>query len=127
MSNAVLDASVLLALLNEETGSDKVERYIPGAVINAVNLSEVIGKLAESGMPENDIHEVIAMLALQVIPFDAILSFKAGFLRPATRDMGLSLGDRACLATGMLMDLPVITSDTIWRDSGLPVTVILIR
>jgi ribonuclease VapC len=127
MSNAVLDASALLALLNEETGSDKVERYIPGAIINAVNLSEVIGKLAESGMPEDDIHEVVATLALHVIPFDTILSFKAEFLRPITRDMGLSLGDRACLATGMLMNLPVITSDKIWRDTGLPVNVILIR
>ncbi len=61
------------------------------------------------------------------LPFDTILSFKAGFLCPITRDMGLSLGDRACLATGMLMNLPVITSDKIWRDTGLPVTVILIR
>ncbi len=52
---------------------------------------------------------------------------KAGCLRPATRDMGLSLGDRACLSTGILMNLPVITSDKIWRDTGLPVTVILIR
>lgn len=127
MSNAVLDASALLALLNEETGSEIVERYIPGALINAVNLSEVIGKLAESGMPENDIHEVVAMLALQVIPFDTVLSFKAGFLRPGTKNIGLSLGDRACLATGMLMNLPVITSDKVWRDSGLPVTVHLIR
>jgi PIN domain nuclease of toxin-antitoxin system len=63
MSNAVLDASALLAVLNEETGAERVERYIPGAIINAVNLSEVIGKLAESGMPENDIHEVVAMLS----------------------------------------------------------------
>lgn len=127
MNNAVLDASALLALLNEETGADKVARFIPGAVVNAVNLSEVVGKLAECGMPEDAIQEVVAILALRIIPFDATLSMKTGLLRPATREMGLSLGDRACLATGMLMNLPVVTSDKIWRDAELLAKVILIR
>lgn len=127
MNEAVLDASALLALLNDEPGADQVAHYIPGAVINAVNLSEVIGKLAESGMPEEEIHEVVGLTGLQVVPFDANLAHKAGRLRPVTRKIGLSLGDHACLATGMLMSLPVITSDRIWRDCDLPVTVVLIR
>jgi PIN domain nuclease of toxin-antitoxin system len=78
-------------------------------------------------MPEGEIHEVIVLLGLRVVPLDANLSHKAGLLRPVTNKMGLSLGDRACLATGIRMNLPVITSDKIWRDCGLPVTIVLIR
>ncbi|MBA3425206.1 MAG: PIN domain-containing protein, partial [Rubrobacter sp.] len=47
MSEVVLDASALLALLNREPGHEEVARIVPDAAISAVNLSEVAAKLAE--------------------------------------------------------------------------------
>lgn len=127
MSNVVLDASALLALLNNETGADKVAEFIPGAVINAVNLSEVAAKLSENGMPEEAIREAIDILDLKVVPFDTDLSYKTGMLRLATKEKGLSLGDRACLASGLIMNLPVLTCDKIWKELNLSADIRVIR
>ena len=97
VSNAVLDASALLALLQDEPGSDRVLESLPGALVCSVNLSEVVAKLTELGMPEPDIRVALS-LGLEVVAFDEALAYSAGALRPATRPAGLSLGDRACLA-----------------------------
>ena len=46
----VLDASAVLALLQDEPGSDLVEDAIDGgAVISAVNLAEVVTKMVDAG------------------------------------------------------------------------------
>ncbi|MCP4353926.1 MAG: type II toxin-antitoxin system VapC family toxin [Desulfobacterales bacterium] len=127
MNNVILDVSALLALLNEETGADKVARFIPGAVINTVNLSEIIAKLAENGMPEDAVRGAIDMLDLKVMPFDTDLSYKTGILRLSTKDKGLSLGDRACLASGLIMNLPVLTCDKIWQELDLSLDIRIIR
>ncbi len=127
MSDVVLDASALLAILNEETGADKVAPFIPGASINTVNFSEVIAKLAENGMPENAIREALNVLGLKILPFDEKLSYETGLLRPTTKDKGLSLGDRACLASGLEMNFPVITADRNWQHLGLSLEIRFIR
>jgi PIN domain nuclease of toxin-antitoxin system len=46
-TKSVLDASALLVLLNDEPGAAEVTRYLPGAAISAVNLSEAISKLMD--------------------------------------------------------------------------------
>ena len=46
----VLDASAVLTLLQDEAGADEVEDAIDnGAVISAVNLAEVLGKMVDAG------------------------------------------------------------------------------
>ena len=45
----VLDASALLALLLAEPGAARVAALLPDATVSAVNLSEVVAKLAEHG------------------------------------------------------------------------------
>ena len=127
MSNVVLDASALLTLLNDEPGAEEVARNVPGAAISSVNLSEVVAKLADNGMPEDAIREAIGVLGLTTLPFDERLSYRAGLLRPETRERGLSLGDRACLATGLEMKAPVITADRLWKGIELPLEIRLIR
>ncbi len=67
MSKVILDASALLALLNDEPGADEVAQYIPGAPISTVNLSEAVAKSADSGMPEDAIREAIGILELIVV------------------------------------------------------------
>jgi PIN domain nuclease of toxin-antitoxin system len=127
VSEVVLDASALLALLNREPGHEEVAEVIGDAVISAVNLSEVAAKLADRGMPGEAIREALAGLALETHDFDQELAFQAGFLHPLTRSRGLSLGDRACLALGQRLNLPVFTTDRIWEELDLGVEVRLAR
>lgn len=98
MSKYVLDASALLALLNAEEGAESVEQFLPDAMISTVNFAEVVGRLSAVGMPENEIREVISILALEIVPLDDEGAFDAEFLYPQTKTPGLSLRDRACLA-----------------------------
>lgn len=127
MNETVLDATAVLALLQNEPGSERVAALLPTAVISTVNLAEVVGKLAEAGMPEATIQTVLAELGLRTIPFDEALAFRAGLLRPATSDYGLSLGDRACLALAQHLHRPVLTADRTWKTLKLDVVVHLIR
>ena len=123
----VLDASAVLTILNEEPGMTVVVEVLPLAVIGAVNISEAVAKLADGGMPGPEIQEAIGGLRLDVVPFDAELALAAGLLRPLTRLAGLSLGDRACLALGMRLHVPVLTADRSWAGLDLDVEVRLLR
>ena len=127
MSEVVLDASALLALLNREPGHEEIAEVIRDAAISAVNLSEVAAKLADRGMPGEAIREALEGLALEIHDFNQELAFQAGFLHPLTRSKGLSLGDRACLALGQQLNLPVLTTDWIWEELDLGVEVRLVR
>ena len=127
MSEVVLDGSALLALLNREPGAEEVEKTIPGAAIGAVNLSEVVAKLAERGMPEEAIRLALSGIELAVAPFDVPLAYHAGLLRAATRSLGLSFGDRACVALGRQLGVPVLTADRRWRELSVGVTIRVIR
>ncbi len=123
----VLGASALLTLLNREPGHEEVAGTIPHAAISAVNLSEVVAKLAENGMPEEQIREALEGLALEVHGFERELAYETGLLRPATRSSGLSLGDRACLALGIRLELTVMTTDRAWGKLDTKVKIRLAR
>lgn len=127
VSSVVLDASAILALLNAEPGADEVEAALPGAVVCAVNFSEVVGKLADLGMPEDALHQALDSLALDIVPFDEEQAYTAGMLRPLTASIGLSLGDRACLALAKQMNLPAVTADRSWVTLRLGIQVRSIR
>ncbi|MEK6410102.1 MAG: type II toxin-antitoxin system VapC family toxin [Acidobacteriota bacterium] len=114
MSSFVLDASALLALLNEEAGKDVVEEAIGDCSISAVNYCEVIGKLIDAGVPDDDARHTVDLLNIEIVSFDAKLAFQAASLRLATRRFGLSLGDRCCLALGIARKATVLTSERNW-------------
>ncbi len=126
MPKVVLDASALLALLNGEPGADIVAETLPEAAVSAVNISEVVAKLAEAGMPEEALREALQGLLLNVIPFDLAQAYVAGLLRPSTKGMGLSLGDRSCLSLARVLGLPALTADRTWEllSAGIEVRVI---
>jgi len=124
---AVLDASALLALLQDEPGGTQVEPFLPGAAMSTVNLAEVVGKLSEAGMPEESIRTAVAPLGLEIVPFDEDLSYQTGLLYPLTYQHGLSLGDQACLALGLRLNHPVITADRTWSALKLKIQVRVIR
>jgi PIN domain nuclease of toxin-antitoxin system len=127
MSEVVLDASAILALLNKEPGSDEVLKCIGKAAMSTVNLSEVIAKLADAGIPKEDIRQIISHLNLEVIDFNEEQALKAGILRPITKSIGLSFGDRACLALGIILNQPVLTTDRLWVSINVGVEVRLLR
>jgi ribonuclease VapC len=127
VNSGVLDASALLAVLNHEPGFEVASVYLQTAVISSVNLSEVVGRLAAAGMPEPEIREAIQLLALDIISLDEEQAFRTGLLQPSTREQGLSLGDRACLALAQLLDAPAVTADRAWSALGNDYDVRLIR
>ena len=127
MSEVVVDASAILALLNQETGSEEVLRFIGKAAISTVNLSEVIAKLADAGIPEEDIRQILSNLNLEVIDFNEEQALKAGMLRPNTKSIGLSFGDRACLALAIFLNQPVLTTDRLWGSINVGVEVRVVR
>lgn len=127
MSKYVLDASALLALLNAEPGAETVSEAIADAVISAVNLSEVVARLCEEGMPAAVVRQTLSLLSLEVAAFDEAQAYQAGDLRAATRSAGLSLGDQACLGLADKLGAPALTADRTWLQLSLGVQVQLIR
>ena len=112
---AVFDTSVVLAILNEEEGADMGEKYMSQALISVVNLAEVITVLARRST-ESSIRTQIRPFEKKATHYDPSLALQTGLLIRHTKDYGLSLGDRACLATAMAHKLPVLTADRIWKE-----------
>jgi ribonuclease VapC len=112
----VLDASALLCLLKGEEGAERVLMAMPRAWVSAVNLSEVYAKLADAGGSEARIVQAIGGLHLRVEPFDDAQARRAGMLRPLTKSLGLSLGDRACLALAQHRNAIALTTDRAWAE-----------
>jgi PIN domain nuclease of toxin-antitoxin system len=127
VSEVVVDASAVLALLNQETGSEEILQLIDNAAISSVNLSEVIAKLAEAGIPEEEIRQILLHLNLEVILFNEEQALRAGMMRPATKSIGLSFGDRACLALGVILNQPVITTDRLWSNLNIGIEIRVVR
>ena len=123
----LLDASALLAYLQRELGFEAVREALrEGAAISAVNLAEVAGKLIDT--VADPLALVMRLLALgpEALPLTLDAARRVGALDPLTRPLGLSLGDRACLAAGRVRGLAVLTADRTWAgvDLGVPVEVI---
>jgi PIN domain nuclease of toxin-antitoxin system len=123
----VLDASAVLAVIQDEAGSERVEPHLRTAAINAVNLAEVVTKLQEHGFTDAEIGEMLQLLDLDVHPFDAPMAIAAGLLRSATRRAGLSLGDRACLAFAIGTRATVLTTDRAWATLDIGVAIECVR
>lgn len=116
MSIFVYDASALLAVIFDEPGSNIVMDCLakPGGEASAVNWSEIGAKLAERGLSVADISTELATFGLDIVPFDEDQAHVAAGLRPLTADLGLSLGDRCCLALAQIHKARVVTADHAW-------------
>lgn len=128
MSDAVLDASALIALIKEEAGADKVAEVLNGARLCAVNLAEVVSHFIHAGMAASDVDAMLRPLPVEIAPVDAKLAREAAHLRAVTAKAGLSLGDRFCLALAKRDGLPAWTADREWRKiaslAGVEIVVI---
>ena len=127
MSDAILDASALLAVLRSEPGAERVQDRLTCSLISAVNLSEVVAKAIDYGGSLEAVSALLGRLPFSVVPFTDEHAYLAASLRAPTRPLGLSLGDRACLALGLKTGFPVLSTEQVWAKLDVGVTVELIR
>jgi PIN domain nuclease of toxin-antitoxin system len=124
----VMDASALLAVVFDEEGADAVLALAPrGALLSTVNWTEVLAKLVDHGLPVDEaiprLSESGLLDAIRLVEFDTAQARAAAELRQHTRPLGLSLGDRACLALALLRGARAVTTDQVWlRVPGVAVT-----
>ena len=116
--NFVLDASAVLAWLWREEGFERVEALLAAGYcrMSSVNLSEVIAKALDRGLPPEQVDGLVSSLDLEILPFEAGDALDAARLRPPTRRLGLSLGDRACLALAKARGATAVTADRTWVE-----------
>jgi len=128
MNRIVLDASAILAVINSEPGGQELTpELLARAVSSAVNLAEVQTKLVSRGWTPAQAWEDATSPVREVLAFDEQQARIAGDLVMQTRHLGLSLGDRACLALGIALKLPVYTAEKVWKKAGVGVRVHVIR
>mgnify|MGYP001613267905 CR=1 FL=1 len=123
----VLDASALLAALHSEKGGKEVEATLDKAALSSVNLAEVLQKGLGRGIAVEGIAEELLDLGVTVFPFTVEDAEVSARLWPGTKSLGLSLGDRACLALALSLGLPALTADGAWRQLTVGVEVRVIR
>ncbi|MDT7531158.1 type II toxin-antitoxin system VapC family toxin [Sphingopyxis sp. SE2] len=127
MTDYVLDASAVLAVIQEEPGAERIEAHLDTGCISAVNLAEIVGKLQDRGLGDNEIDELIALLDLDTRILDKEGAVFMGKLRQTTKLAGLSLGDRACLALAHSLGATAITMDRAWKNLDIGVAIEVAR
>jgi PIN domain nuclease of toxin-antitoxin system len=123
----VLDASAMLAYLQDEPGSEVVDGVLAESVMSSVNWAEVVQKLIAAGVEVDGMLDDLQALGLRIEPFTPEDGELTGRLWEQTRQAGLSLGDRACLSLGLRSQCPVLTSDRAWASLSLSLDVQVIR
>lgn len=126
-AEAVLDASAVLAFLQREPGAELVQQIMPRALLCTINVAEIVTKLIDRGLEAATVFEIVVGLPYRIVDFDTGLALDAGQLWQQTRSIGLSLGDRACLALAAREGLPAWTTDQAWTRGNLGIDVRLIR
>ncbi|MPZ24222.1 MAG: PIN domain-containing protein [Dehalococcoidia bacterium] len=123
----VLDSSALLAVLFEEPGGQDIRQRLAQAVLSTVNWSEAAQKFVERGTSFNLTAQRLFGFGLRVEPFTIEDAERAATLRPPTAALGLSLGDRACLALAERLGLAAFTADRAWARLAIGIDVRMIR
>jgi PIN domain nuclease of toxin-antitoxin system len=111
---SVLDSSAILAVLNLEKGAEKVAPLLSNSIVSSINVAEVLTKLVERNISLENALEDLLRLGLEIVEFDVKQAAKVAQLRPLTKHLGLSLGDRSCLALAILQNAVAVTADKTW-------------
>lgn len=121
----VIDASLVLAWLQDEPGADDAEPLLLEGVIGAANWSEVLQKARQHGAPVELVGRLLATFGLRVADVTAEDAERAAAMWRIGSP--LSLADRLCLALGLRLGLDVATADAAWSDAVDGARVILLR
>lgn len=125
--SVVLDASALLALMLDEPGAARVAEFLGDASLASVNYAEVLQRLGRDGHALPQVREDVAAMGLRIEPFEAVDAEACAALYETGRPLGLSLGDRACLALAQRLNQAVLTADRAWSNLKLPLKIEVIR
>jgi ribonuclease VapC len=125
--SVILDASALLAFLQDEPGAEQVRGLLSRSIMSTVNWCEVIQKSLAKGVDTYGMWEDMAALGVRIQPYTLEQAEAAGRLWLVTRALGLSLGDRSCLALGLQTGFPVITADKAWQNLNIGLEIRVIR
>ena len=123
----VLDASALLAYLFREHGHERVAAVLADSCLSTVNLSEVIGRFVRDGHDAAEVMRHLMAMPIEIVIFGSRDAALAASLVPATRRLGLSLGDRACLALAVTRNIAAITADRTWLRLNVGIAIESIR
>lgn len=116
----IVDASALMAMLQNEPGSDRVEAVIHECSISTVNWSEVVQKLMKYDSLAANIRPDLEEVGLKIVPFCAEQAEGCAALWEPCRNVGISLADRVCLQLGFMTGETILTADTGWDRLDLP-------
>lgn len=127
----VLDSSAILAAIRKETGWDKVTYHDDivrrETLLTAANYCEILSVLQKDGLDlekyKNITHEYVGTF----YDIDNKIAELAAKYRLLTKQYGLSMGDRMCLACAKIMSLPVLTADKVWTKLDLDIDIQCIR
>jgi ribonuclease VapC len=114
----VLDSSAVLAFLYGEPGAEEVRPDLLEGIISAVNAAEVLAVLVRKGAPLEEAVLALQKTRLRVQEFSAAVAVRTVGLQ--FRGHGLCLADRACMATGLLLQLSVVTAERNWAGLDVP-------
>lgn len=100
--------------------------------MSTVNYAEVLSRLADLGEEPAAVDMRLHSLGLigdmvELAAFTEADAISVARLRSATRSQGLSLSDRACLATGLRLGKPILTADRAWAAVDVGAAVRIIR
>lgn len=123
----VLDASALLALLHGEPGADVVQLVLDRSAMSAANWAEVCQRAITRNADTTELREGVEALGLELVSLSPDDAERAAALWTKTHGIGLSLGDRACLALAARLGVPALTADRAWNTINVGVEVQVIR
>ena len=123
----ILDSSALIALIKGERGAEFVLSLIPNGHVSAIIACETATKMFDLGETPKQAWVLVKDFDLSIHPFDTEAARIASGLRPISRPFGLSFADRACLALGIKLGLPVYTADRAWAQLKIGLDIRLIR
>lgn len=119
-------------MVQGESGAELVADLLRDAVMSTVNWAEVVARVdraranGDRGGP-SDLRYDLCALGLRLVELSADQADLAGELRRGTSELGLSLGDRACLALGIERTETVFTADQVWQRLSLGIAIETIR
>jgi ribonuclease VapC len=116
-------------MIQNERGGELVADLFadPEATVamSTLNWSEVIDKMLRNGMPAEVANRQISTLDIEVIDFNREQAQRAARLRLVAGS--LSLADRACIAISEIRKATAWTTDRVWVQLSLGVSIELIR
>jgi PIN domain nuclease of toxin-antitoxin system len=122
----VVDASVVLAWLQDEEGSETAETLLMEGVIGAANWSEVLQNARQNGVQPDIVARLLTSFGLHVANVTGPDGERAADLWH--RGSPLSLADRLCMALALRLGSAAATTDAEWEwQSGAPELILLRR